>query len=225
MGQPLPTNHPPIVSPAAWRAARAAMLIKEKAHVRARDALAAERRRMPWMRVEQAYVFEGPNGAVSLVDLFAGRRQLILYRAFFEPGVFGWPDHACRGCSLGADQVSHLTHLHQRDTALVYASRAPQADIARLKARMGWEQIPWYTITDTFDADFGVDEWHGHNVFIRDGDSVYRTYATDNRGDEAMGTLWSYLDLTPLGRQEVWEDSPSGYPQTPPYKWWNWHDN
>jgi len=221
----LPENHPPVVSPEEWRAARDAMLVKEKAHTRARDALAAERRRMPWMAVEKHYVFEGPNGKASLADLFDGRRQLILYRAFFEPGVFGWPDHACRGCSMGADQVSNLIHLNQRDTTLVYASRAPQPDIARLKARMGWEQIPWYTITDSFDSDFGVDEWHGHNVFIRDGDQIYRTYFVDNRGDEAFGNIWSYLDLTPLGRQEAWEDSPPGYPQTPPYKWWNWHDN
>ncbi len=224
MEHPLAIDHPPVVAPEEWRAARAAMLLREKTHVRARDGLAAERRRMPWMAVEKPYVFEGPKGPVSLVDVFEGRRQLIVYRAFFEPGVFGWPDHACRGCSLGADQVSNLTHLHQRDTTLAYASRAPQGDIARLKARMGWQQIPWYTITDTFDADFGVDEWHGHNVFIRDGASVFRTYFIDNRG-EAMGTVWSYLDLTPLGRQESWEDSPTGYPQTPPYKWWNWHDN
>jgi predicted dithiol-disulfide oxidoreductase (DUF899 family) len=149
---------------------------------------------------------------------------LIFYRAFFEPGVFGWPEHACRGCSLGADQVAHLAHLNARDTTLVYASRAPQADIARLKARMGWE-MPWYTITDSFDTDFGVNEWHGHNVFFRDGERVFRTYFINNRGDEAMGNTWSYLDLTPLGRQETWEDSPQGYPQTPPYKWWNWHDN
>lgn len=225
MEHPFPAHHPPVVPPAEWRAARTDMLAKENAHVRARDALAAARRRMPWMMVEKSYVFEGPEGPMSLVGLFAGRRQLIVYRAFFEPGVFGCPEHACRGCSLGADQVSNLTHLNQRDTTLVYASRAPQEDIARLKARMGWKQIPWYTITDSFDADFGVDEWHGHNVFIRDGASVYRTYFIDNRGDEAMGTLWSYLDLTPLGRQESWEDSPPGYPQTPPYKWWNWHDN
>jgi predicted dithiol-disulfide oxidoreductase (DUF899 family) len=149
---------------------------------------------------------------------------LVLYRAFFEPGVFGWPDHACRGCSLGADQVSHLAHLNARDTTLAYASRAPQTDIARLKARMEWD-MPWYTITDSFDKDFGVDEWHGHNVFFRDGDKVFRTYFINNRGDEAMGSLWSYLDLTPLGRQETWEESPEGYPQSAPYKWWNWHDN
>jgi predicted dithiol-disulfide oxidoreductase (DUF899 family) len=222
--QELPKNHPPVVAPEAWEAARAALLVKEKAHTRARDALAAERRRMPWMAVEKNYAFEGPDGEVRLLDLFAGRRQLIVYRAFFEPGVFGWPDHACRGCSLGADQVSHLAHLNARDTTLVYASRAPQADIARLKARMGWD-MPWVTITDDFDKDFGVDEWHGHNVFIRDGDRIYRSYLINNRGDEAVGTVWSYLDLTPLGRQEVWEDSPEGYPQTQTYKWWNWHDN
>jgi predicted dithiol-disulfide oxidoreductase (DUF899 family) len=215
---------PPVVSREAWDAARREMLVKEKAAMRARDALAAERRRMPWMAVEKAYAFDGPQGEVSMLDLFEGRRQLIVYRAFFEPGVFGWPDHACRGCSLGADQVSHLTHLNARDTTLVYASRASQADIARLKARMGWT-MPWYTITDGFDADFDVGEWHGHNAFIRDGDKVYRTYLINERGDEAMGTVWSYLDMTALGRQEQWEDSPEGYPQTPPYKWWNWHDN
>jgi predicted dithiol-disulfide oxidoreductase (DUF899 family) len=220
----LPKSHPPVVAPEQWEAARAALLVKEKAHTRARDTLAAERRRMPWMAVGKDYVFDGPDGRLSLLDLFAGRRQLIVYRAFFEPGVFGWPDHACRGCSLGADQVSHLAHLNARDTTLVYASRAPRADIARLKARMGWE-MPWVTITDDFDKDFGVDEWHGHNVFIRDGDRIYRSYFINNRGDEAMGTVWSYLDLTPLGRQEVWEDSPEGYPQTQTYKWWNWHDN
>ena len=161
---------PPVVSPQDWEAARQQLLVKEKAHTRARDALAAERRRMPWMEVAKTYAFEGPGGKVSLLDLFEGRRQLIVYRAFFEPGVFGWPDHACRGCSMVADQVAHVAHLNARDTTLVFASRAPQADIARLKQRMGWE-MPWVTVTDSFDADFGVDEWHGTNVFFRDGDA------------------------------------------------------
>jgi predicted dithiol-disulfide oxidoreductase (DUF899 family) len=216
---------PPVVSPQEWEAARQQLLVKEKALTRSRDALVAERRRMPWLAVEKKYEFEGPKGQVSLLDLFEGRPQLIVYRAFFEPGVFGWPDHACRGCSFGADQVAHLAHLNARDTTLAYASRAPQGDIARLKARMDWEMIPWYTITDSFDKDFGVDEWHGHNVFFRDGNKVFRTYFINTRGDEAMGSTWSYLDITPLGRQETWEESPEGYPQTPPYKWWNWHDN
>ena len=215
---------PTIVSADAWDAAHARLLVEEKAMTRARDALAARRRRMPWTAVEKAYAFEGPHGKASLLDLFDGRRQLVVYRAFFEPGVHGWPDHACIGCSLGADQVAPLAHLNARDTTLVYASRALQADIARLKARMGWD-MPWYTITDGFDADFGVDQWHGHNAFVRDGDRVYRTYFINGRGDEAMGTPWSYLDMTALGRQELWEDSPAGYPQSRMYKWWNWHDS
>lgn len=220
----LPKSHPAIVSPQEWDAAWQRMLVKEKAFTRARDALAAERRRMPWMAVEKPYAFDAPDGRVSLLDLFEGRRQLIVYRAFFEPGVYGWPDHACPGCSMVADQVAHLAHLNARDTTLAFVSRAPQADIARLKARMAWD-IPWYTITDSFDADFGVDEWHGHNVFVRDGERIFRAYFVNNRGDEQMGGTWNYLDITPLGRQEVWEQSPEGYPQTPPYKWWNWHDN
>ena len=129
-------NTPPIVSPEEWEAARQQLLVKEKELTHARDKLAAERRRMPWLAVEKKYEFEGPDGKVPLLDLFDGRRQLIVYRAFFEPGVFGWPEHACRGCSLGADQVAHLAHLNARDTTLVYASRAPQADIARVKARL-----------------------------------------------------------------------------------------
>ena len=215
---------PPVVSPEAWEAARKEMLVKEKSITRARDALAADRRRMPWMAVDTSYAFEGPAGKVSLLDLFGGRRQLIVYRAFFEPGVYGWPDHACKGCSLVTDQVANVAHLNARDTTLVFASRAPQADIARLQARMGWN-IPWFTITDSFDSDFGVNEWHGTNVFYRDHDSVFRTYFLNNRGDEQLGGTWNYLDITPLGRQEVWEDSPDGYPQTPTYKWWNWNDS
>jgi predicted dithiol-disulfide oxidoreductase (DUF899 family) len=89
---------------------------------------------------------------------------------------------------------------------------------------MGWQFIPWYTITDGFDKDLGVDEWHGTNAFIRDGDRVFRTYFINSRGDEQMGNTWNYLDITALGRQEEWEESPEGYPQTPPYEWWNWHD-
>ena len=218
-----PVNTPPIVSAQEWEKAREELLVKEKQVTRAQDALAAERRRMPWLAVDEPYAFDGPSGRVMLPDLFDGRRQLIVYRAFFEPGVHGWPEHACPGCSLMADQVAHLAHLNARDTTLVFASRGPQADIARLKARMGWD-IPWFTITDGFDSDYGVDEWHGTNVFIRDGENVFRTYFINNRGDEKMGGTWSYLDLTALGRQEHWEDSPEGHPQSAPYEWWHWHD-
>ena len=221
---------PPIVSPQEWQAAREALLVREKEHTRARDALAAERRRMPWMAVEKQYEFDGPNGASSLADLFEGRRQLIVYRAFYASDITtyaeggSYPERACVGCSMVADQVAHPAHLNARDTTLVFVSRAPQADIQGLKERMGWEAIPWYTLTDDFDADFGVDDWHGTNAFFRDGDRIFRTYFVDSRGDEAMGSTWSYLDITALGRQEEWEDSPKGYPQTPPYRWWNYHD-
>src|SRR6478672_6675938 len=175
-----------VVSAQAWEAARQQMLVKEKALTRARDALAAERRRMPWQAVEKKYAFDGPAGKASLLDLFDGRHQLIVYRAFFEPGVHGWPEHACIGCSLGADQVAHLAHLNARDTTLAFVSRAPQEDIERTKARMGWA-IPWYSITDSFDTDFGVAQWYGTNAFIRDGDNVYRTYFINDREHEPMG--------------------------------------
>jgi predicted dithiol-disulfide oxidoreductase (DUF899 family) len=216
-------NLPPIVSPEEWSAARDELLVKEKELTRARDALAAERRRMPRQAVTKEYRFEGADGQVGLADLFEGRRQLIVYRFFFEPGVSGWPEAGCRGCSFGADQVAHLAHLNSRDTTLVYVSRAPQEDTARYRARMGWE-VPWYTLTDDFDLNFGVDEWHGHNVFLNNGGEISRTYFVNSRGDESVGTTWSYLDLTPFGRQEIWEDSPAGYPQTQAYVWWNLHD-
>jgi predicted dithiol-disulfide oxidoreductase (DUF899 family) len=216
-------NTPPIVSSQEWQAAREKLLVKEKQHTRARDALAAERRRMPWTAVEKDYRFDGPDGPASLLDVFEGRRQLIVYRFCFEPGVARWPESGCPGCSFLADQVAHLAHLNARDTTLAFVSRAPQPDIERWKARMGWT-MPWYTLTDDFDKDFGVDEWHGTNAFTREGDDIFRTYFIDSRGDEAMGSTWSYLDMTALGRQEEWEDSPEGYPQTPPYQWWNLHD-
>jgi predicted dithiol-disulfide oxidoreductase (DUF899 family) len=217
-------NTPPIVSADEWTAARDKLLVKEKELFKARDALAAERRRMPWVEVEKDYEFDGPDGKVSLLDLFAGRRQLIVYRAFFEPGVAGWPEHACVGCSFVADQVAHPAHLNARDTTLAFVSRAPQDDIKRQKERMGWQLIPWYTVTDDFDLDHGVHEWHGTNAFIHHDDRIFRTYFIDARGDEPMGGTWAYLDITALGRQEEWEDSPDGYPQTKPYYWWNWHD-
>ena len=220
---------PPIVERQEWDAAREELLVEEKKLTRARDALAAKRRRMPWLAVEKAYRFEGPDGPVSLVDLFEGRRQLVVYRFFYEPDITtfaeggSYPERACAGCSFLADQVAHPAHLNARETTLAFVSRAPQADIQGLKERMGWH-VPWYTLTDDFDADFDVGEWHGTNAFIRDGQRIFRTYFIDARGDEAMGSTWSYLDITALGRQEEWEDSPEGYPQTPPYGWWNYHD-
>src|ERR1700727_2359542 len=153
---------PEIVTEQEWEEARQQLLVKEKEVTRAHDALAAQRRRMPWLEVQKAYAFDGPDGKASLAE-------------FFEPGVAGWPDHACYGCSMMADQVADPVHLNARDITFAYASRAPQPDIARLKKRMGWT-MPWYTITDEWDADLGVDEYHGTNAFFRDGDRVFRTY-------------------------------------------------
>ena len=214
----------PIVSEQEWQEARDALLVKEKELTHARDALAAERRRMPRILVEKEYEFEGPDGRVSLLDLFEGRRQLIIYRFFYEPGVNGWPEKGCPGCSMMADQRAHPAHVNARDTTVANVSRAPQAEIQRLQEKMGWEHIPWFTITDDFDKDFGVDEWHATNVFLRVGDRIYRTYLVDGRGDEALGSTFSYLDIAPLGRQEEWQDSPEGYPQDGNGSWWRRHD-
>jgi predicted dithiol-disulfide oxidoreductase (DUF899 family) len=215
---------PPIVSPHEWQAARERLLVKEKELTRARDALAAERRRMPRMAVEKSYRFDGPRGPVGLLDLFEGRRQLIIYRFFFEPGIENWPEKGCRGCSMMSAQDAHPAHLNARDTTLAYVSRAPQPDIERWKARIG-SPVPWYSLTDDFDKDHGVDEWHGTNVFFREQEQVFRTYFVNGRGDEALGSTFSYLDITPLGRQEDWEDSPAGYPQTVTHpEWWRLPD-
>jgi predicted dithiol-disulfide oxidoreductase (DUF899 family) len=225
-------NHPPIVSPAEWKAAREGLLAKEKEATRVRDALAAERRRLPMVRIDKDYVFEGPDGPASLIGLFEGRRQLIVYHFMFGPNQ----DAGCDGCSMVVDQICHVAHLHARDTSFALVSRAPLARIEPYRQRMDWT-IPWYSsFGSDFNVDFGVSpetpqpteyqdgETFGLSVFFRDGDDLFRTYFTSRRGVEALGSVWTFLDLTPLGRQESWEDSPDGYPQTPPYEWWRRHD-
>jgi predicted dithiol-disulfide oxidoreductase (DUF899 family) len=219
---------PRIVSAAEWQAAREKLLVKEKAATRAGDALAAERRRLPMVRIEKQYLFEGPDGKVSLLDLFEQRRQLIIYHFMFAPDVDGWPAAGCPGCSFFVDQIGHLSHLHARDTSFALISRAPRANILAYKKRMGWT-VPWFSSAGSdFNVDFGLTsdegEYFGLSVFLRDGESVFRTYFTSDRAVEAFGTTWSFLDLTPFGRQEEWEDSPEGWPQTPPYQWWRRHD-
>ena len=216
------------VSLAEWKIAHAKLLAKEKAATRARDALAAERRRQPMVRIDKDYAFEGPDGKARLLDLFQGRRQLILYHFMFAPDVDGWPDAGCPGCSFFVDQIGHLSHLNARNTSLALVSRAPLANIQRYQKRMGWS-VPWFSSAGTdFNVDFGVTtdggETFGLSVLLRDGDNVYRTYFTTGRGVEALGSTWTFLDLTPLGRQEKWEDLPDGWPQTPPYEWWRRHD-
>ena len=219
---------PPIVSPAEWQAARDRLLVSEKAHTRASDALAAERRRLPMVEINKPYLFDGPEGKVSLLDLFDGHRQLILYHFMFAPSVSGWPDAGCDACSWYADNVGNLSHLHARDTSFVMISLAPFPNILAYKKRMGWT-FPWFSsAASDFNVDFGMStpegEVSGTSVFLRDEGRVFRTYFTTGRGDEMLGNFWAFLDLTPFGRQENWEDSPEGWPQSEPYEWWRRHD-
>jgi predicted dithiol-disulfide oxidoreductase (DUF899 family) len=216
-------NLPPVVSPEEWKAAREELLEKEKAQTRARDALAAERRRLPMVEFATDYVLQGPDGETSLIDLFDGRRQLIVYHFMWESVED--PTKRCNGCSMFVDNLGHPAHLHARDTSMVLVSRnAPVTEIEEFKDRMGWT-LPWFSdFEGRFSADCGITRFFGLSVFIRDGDRVFRTYFTTARGVEALGSNWTLLDLTPLGRQEDWEDSPDGYPQTPRYGWWQMHD-
>ena len=217
---------PPVVSQAEWDAALAVSTEREEAVGRAMYELVAARKRMPMVRVEREYRFEGPSGERSLADLFDGRSQLVLYRFFFEEGVDGWPDAGCPGCSSVADGVPELGLLHARDITFAMASPAPQANLRRYAERMGWSDVPWYTIaTDRFSADFGVDEWFGLNVFLRDGDTVYRTYFLQHGPMvQNVGSIWSIASLTPYGNQTEDEEAPEGWPQAPPSFWFRRHD-
>lgn len=221
---------PKVVSDAEWQQARDALLAREKALTRARDALAAERRRLPMVKVANHYVFEGSDGQPTLLDLFEGRRQLLLYHFMFAPGVSGWPSAGCPGCSMFLDNIGQFTpvHLRARGISLAVVSRAPLANIEAYRKRMSWPHRWVSSASNTFNADFGLTtaegELHGLSVFLRDGNEVFRTYFTSQRGCEALGNVWGLLDATPYGRQEVWEDSPAGWPQTPPYQWWRRHD-
>jgi predicted dithiol-disulfide oxidoreductase (DUF899 family) len=224
---------PKVVSADEWEAANERIIAKEKEATGASDALAVERRRQPMMRVEKAYEFDGPDGKASLLDLFEGRRQLFVYSFMFGPNQ----EVGCDGCSMVVDQLTDIRHLHARDTSFALVSRAPLEKLLPYRERMGWDDIPWYSWGG---GDYGVDlglsppepqpgtyqdgEMFGLNAFLRDGDEIYRTYFTTHRGLEVIGPVWSFLDRSALGRQETWEDSPEGYPQTPPYEWWRRHD-
>ncbi len=222
------TTHPPIVSLAQWEKARRKLLVKEKAATRAQDAMAAQRRRLPMVRIDKDYVFKGPGGDATLLDLFEGRRQLLLYHFMFAPSVGGWPTAGCPGCSLLMDNMGHVAHLNARDTSFAIVSLAPLKQIQVYKKRMGWP-FPWYSSAGTtFNADFGLStpkgEMYAMSVFFRLGNEIFRSYFTNRRGVEPFTGIFGLLDITPLGRQEIWEDSPPGWPQTPPYQWWRRHD-
>ena len=226
---------PHVVTRDEWLVARKELLAREKELTRARDALNAERRRLPMVRVDRDYVFEGPDGRASLLDLFDGRRQLIVRHFMFDPS---WED-GCPSCSAGADEISPglLGHLHVRDTSMVVVARAPLARIESYRARRGWT-FPWFS---SYGSDFNYDfqvtldesvapimynyrtrvelaqaglsvedgqsiEMPGQSCFLRDGDSVFHTYSSYARGAEMIGGSYYYLDLTALGRQEDWEE-------------------
>jgi len=209
-----------VVDAKLWQHARDELLQAEKALTSEHDHIAALRRKMPWQAVSKDYSFDLNGDKVGLRDLFDGRKQLIVYHHMFKPG----DKNPCSGCGMVVDSIAHLSHLHARNTSLVLVATASQAEIARFQRRMQWNHV-WATTTDRFNEDFGVTNGFGLNVFISEDDAIYRTYFTTGRGIESLGSPWSYLDLTPLGRQEEWEDSPDGTPQSAPYQWWRLHDS
>ena len=217
---------PVIVSQSEWETSLAAITEREKTVAEAIDQLAAARKRMPMVRVEHDYRFDGPDGERSLAELFDGRSQLILYRFFFEDGVDGWPEAGCPGCSSWADGIGQLGLLHARDITFAMASPAPQENLRRYAERMGWTHIPWYTIrTERFSADFGTEEWFGLNVFLRDGDDVYRTYFLQHGAMvRTIGSVATLISLTPYGGQVDDEDTPEGWPKAPGTFWYRRHD-
>lgn len=224
------TAMPKIVSASEWQKARDALLAKEKNLTHARDALAAERRQMPMVEVEKPYVFDGGTGPVSLLDLFDGRPQLLLYHFMFAPGVRGWPEAGCPGCSMFLDNIGQFTpvHLQARGISLAVVSRAPLANIQTYQKRMEWPHRWVSSANNSFNVDFGMTvpdgENHGLSVFLSKEGKIYRTYFTSQRGTEGLGNVWGFLDATPYGRQENWEKSPPGWPQGAPYQWWRRHD-
>ncbi len=217
---------PQVVSAADWEAAVSELAKREEAVAEQVDQLAAARKRMPMVRVERDYRFEGVDGEVALPDLFEGRSQLILYRFFFEEGVGGWPDAGCVGCSSWADGVADLNLLHAHDITFAMASPAPQANLRAYARRMGWTGLPWYTIaTPSFTEDFGATDWFALNVFLRDGENIYRTYYLQNGPMvRQIGSVASLLDLTPYGGQIEGEDVPNGWPQDSFSYWLRRHD-
>ena len=209
--------HPPIATRDEWLAARKTLLAHEKEVTKQHDRVSAERRRLPMVKLEKTYTFDGPEGKRSLLDLFDGHRQLIVYHFMFDPE---W-EKGCDGCTGYVNELADLSLLSARDTQFVLISRAPLAKLQAYKARKGWDR-PWYS---SFGSDFNYDfqvttdkgEAHGLSVFFRIDDDVYHTYSTYNRGTESLTDSYSLLDVTPYGRQEDWEDSPAGWPQHPTY--------
>lgn len=204
---------PNVVTQEEWQEAIDKIRVKEKELTKATDAINAMRRQLPMVKIDKSYAFDSNRGTVSLLDLFDDRKQLIVYHFMFAPEA----DAGCPGCSWVTDAMSHPAHLNARDTSLVLVSRAPLEKLNQYRTRMGWT-LPWVSsFGSDFNQDFNATNAEGENhvasVFLRDGDEIYRTYYTDNRGVEHLGSHWTWLDLTPYGRQEPWEVAPDGWPK------------
>ena len=217
-------NRPEVVSPEEWQAAHVEILAKEKELTRARDALSAERRRQPMMRIEKDYEFDGPAGKVGLDGIFEGRTQLALYNFMLAPG----DADPCPGCSTFTDYLGRVEHANARDLTIALVSRAPLEEIDAVKKRMEWD-YPWYSSGGTDwneDNGFTTDrgEMFGLTMFLRDGTDVFKTWFTTHRGVEGLSAL-ALCDVAPYGRQEDWEDSPEGWPQAPSYTVGELHDS
>jgi predicted dithiol-disulfide oxidoreductase (DUF899 family) len=207
------TAMPEIVSAEEWEQARADLLKAEKDATRLLDALAARRRRLPMVRFDSGkYLFAAPGGLRTLLDLFEGRNQLITYQ-FMDVG----PDDFCPGCTHFTNNVTDLPNLADYGVSWATVSNMPLAQIEAYKARMGWT-MPFVSSRGTmFAQDTGANDLFMLSVFLRDGEDVFRTYATTNRGVDRLLFANNVLDLTVYGRQEDWEDSPPGWPQHPTY--------
>jgi predicted dithiol-disulfide oxidoreductase (DUF899 family) len=219
------TPLPPIVSRSEWDEARAELLVREKELTRLKDSVSAARRRLPMVEVTDSYMFATEAGGASLLDLFDGRRQLIVQHFMFGPD---WRE-GCDGCSMMADHIGPLSHLHAKDTSFAMVSRAPLPKLLAFRERMCW-RLPWVSSeSSTFNEDLGAtvdgEERQAISVFLRDGIRVFHTWSTFARGEEPFMVVFDLLDLTPFGRQETWEDSPQGWPQRPPYEWMRLHDS
>ena len=209
--------HPQVVTRDEWEIERKKLLLHEKELTKQGDRVSAERRRLPMVKIEKEYAFDGSEGKKSLADLFEGRRQLIVYHFMFDPA---W-DKGCPGCTGFVNALGDLSMLNERDTTFALISRAPLAKLEAYKASRGWS-VPWYSsFGSEFNHDFHVTlaggEAQGLSVFFRVGDDVFHTYSTYNRGVEVLTDAYPLLDVTPYGRQEDWEDSPPGWPQKPTY--------
>ena len=203
---------PPVVSEEEWQRQREELLRAEKEASRALDALAARRRRLPMVRFDHNYVFDTPEGPKTLLDLFEGRTQLVVYQ-FMDNG----PDAFCPGCTHFTSNVADLGTLHRTGVTFVTVSNMPLDQIEKYKARMGWT-VPFVSSRGNgFADDTGAGNLFRLTVFLRDGDDVYLTYSTTARGVDRLLFSNNVLDLTPYGRQEDWEDSPPGFPQYPTY--------